>query len=191
MNWDLANAGLVLDPGEQSQEKPLPHAPELLAIAASIDLRDSGACDRNTTVILYDRKTSHRVGEIDADAEPEILGYRLLSIDVGERDYTGQRIVAASWAASTCPTRLSHQRIRIGHLTSSVMKNLLTRDLSIPAGSVPAEVDSNIVTFHFTNQLPDNELKATSAIARYQISETTATRLSPSPSAAPASLGNG
>lgn len=90
LNWDLANAGLVLPPGEKSEEQPLRHAPDLLALTVAIDPRESGSCGRNITVVLYDRNTLRRIAEIDPGTEPETRGYHLLSIDAGERDYTDE-----------------------------------------------------------------------------------------------------
>jgi hypothetical protein len=179
LNWDLGNAGLVLQPAEQSQEQPLRHAPDLLAITVSVDPRDlGGACSRTITTILYDRKTLHRVAEID----PGLAGYRVLDIDAGERDYTGRRLVATRWAASKCASSFNYERIRIDQLNGSVVKNLLSRDLNTADGGADhpaAEVNSNVVTFRFNSPLPDSEQTVVSVIARYQIAENHATRLSP------------
>ena len=182
LNWDLANAGLVLPPGEKSEEHTLRHAPDLLALTVTIDPRDSGSCGRNITVVFYDRNTLRRLAEIDPGPEPEAGGYHLAGIDAGERDYAGRRLIATRWAASKCASHARSERFRIDQVKGTAVKNILTRDLSTVAGGddhASTEVNSNVVTFRYNTRLMDTELTVTPSIARYRIDLDRATRLSP------------
>jgi len=173
----LKHAGYL----EGIKSKPVQGAGDVLALEAGV--YQGPGCSKDVTAVLYQRKPALRLGYLNAEPGNPKWAYYLSGLAVGERDSSGQRLVASGWVISNCTSTWNGKRIRIDRVGGASPENLLARDLDAQdregQDSVSAWVRPDGVTFWYRGGLGDPLLMVAPAVVRYRIVGGQAERAAP------------
>ena len=190
MNAELEAAGLLSDgpdtvddmfertyAGYLAKIVSLPVGDEQIAV--NLGIHTGGYCNRDETLVLYERKSRRRLAVLNS-AHPYSHGYLLSGFSIGASSPIAGRLIATSWIASNCTSNWNGSTLKIDRLFRGSVRNILQRSAGARnEDGITVRLAGNVVEFEYVTWLGDGDATVRTAIARYRVTGNRALRESP------------